>query len=143
MSSTLNTYTTNWFKVRHPFMVEEWIELLNKTAESIGGDETFTLHHYKGQMRITGYDLIDQDFGYYEDEEQEEWIDLEEEIANMLVEGEIFRFTSISWFKGRLESMWITAHTWDKKRTSRDLGQVMKAMGEELEIDPKRLKGWN
>ena len=123
-------------------MVEEYVDRMNDTAECYDSGEVFTVHHHNGKMRITAYDVIDQSFGFYEDEEQEAWIDVEEEIVSMLAEGEIFRLTSLNWFKGRLESMFVSTYTWDGRRESLSLSDLMDGIGDKLAIDPKRLRGW-
>ena len=142
MSSTVNTFTSNWFKVKHLFMIEEYVERINEHAECYDSGSLLTIHHHNGKIRLTAYDLIDQSFGFYEDEEQEEWIDLEEEIASILEEGEIFRLTSLSWFKGRLETMFVSTYTWDGRRESISLSNLMEDMADKLSVEAKSLRGW-
>ena len=143
MSSVVSTFTSNWFKVKHPYIIEEYVERMNENTECYDSGECFTVHHHKGQVRLTAYDVIDQSLGFYEDEEQEEWIDLEDEIAGMLEEGEVFRITSLNWFKGRLDSMFVSTYTWDGRHETHSLSTILEDMGQKLEIDPKILKGWN
>lgn len=143
MSSTIDTFTSNWFRVKYPSIIEESIDRINDHLECLPSGEALTLHHHKGKIRLTGFDMIDQSLGYYEDEEQEEWIDLEEEIAGMLEEGEVFRLTSLSWFKGRLSTMFVSVYTWDGRRETRSLSAMLSEIGEQLELDPKVLEGWN
>ena len=143
MSATINTFTSNWFRVKHPYIVEEYVQRINENLECLPSGEELTLHEHKGQMRITGFDMIDQSLGFYEDEEQEEWIDLEEEIAGMLEEGEVFRITSLSWFKGRLSSMFMSVYTWDGRQETRSLNTWTEEVSQSLELDPKKLEGWN
>ena len=140
---TLNTYTSNWFKVDDPDSLEDYVLLINERVEYLNEDEQLTLHYHNGQIRLTAFDLIDQSLGYYEDEEEEEWIDLEEKIAEMLVEGEVFRLTSMSWFKGRLSHFDMSVSTWDGRRESRSVYQWDQEMSEKLAIDKKQLGGWN
>ena len=143
MSSTINTFTSNWFRVKHPFIVEEYVERINDNLECLPSGDPLTLHEHKGKLRITGFDMIDQSLGFYEDDEQEEWIDLEEEIAGMLEEGEVFRITSISWFKGRLSTMFMSVYTWDGRRETRSLSSWSEELSDKLGLDPKVLEGWN
>ena len=143
MSSTISTFTTNWFSVKHPFIVEEYIQRINDHLECLPSGDPLTLHEHKGKLRITGFDMIDQSLGFYEDDEQEEWIDLEEEIAGMLEEGEVFRITSISWFKGRLSTMFMSVYTWDGRQETRSLSSWSDEISDKLELDPKVLEGWN
>ena len=143
MSSTINTFTSNWFRVKHPFIVEEYVERINDYLECLPSGDPLTLHEHKGKLRITGFDMIDQSLGFYEDDEQEEWIDLEEEIAGMLEEGEVFRITSISWFKGRLSTMFMSVYTWDGRRETRSLSSWSEELSDKLGLDPKVLEGWN
>ena len=143
MSATINTFTSNWFRVKHPYIVEEYVQRINENLECLPSGEELTVHEHKGQMRITGFDMIDQSLGFYEDEEQEEWIDLEEEIAGMLEEGEVFRITSLSWFKGRLSSMFMSVYTWDGRQETRSLNTWTEEVSQSLELDPKKLEGWN
>ena len=143
MSSTVSTFTSNWFKVKYTSMVEDYIDRMNETAECYESGECFTVHHRNGQIRITAYDVIDQSLGFYEDDEQEYWIDVEEEISTMLEEGEVFRITSLNWFKGRLESMFMSTYTWDGRQETRSLDHLLDDVSQKLEIDSKKLKGWN
>ena len=143
MSSTINTYTTNWVKIKHVSIIEEHVQYINEKAECLDSGDLFTVNHHKGQIRITAFDVMDQSFGYYEDEEEEVWIDLEEEITGLLAEGEILRVTSLSWFKGRLESMSISVSTWDGRHETRDANTLFKDISQQLDIDKKKLGGWN
>ena len=143
MSSTINTFTSNWFRVKHPYIVEEYVERINENAECLPSGECLTIHEHQGNMRITAFDMVDQTLGFYEDEEQEEWVDLEEVIAEMLEENEIFRITSISWFKGRLSSMFMSVYTWDGRQETRSLNQWSDDISQSLDIEPKRLDGWS
>ena len=143
MSMTLNTYTSNWFKVKYPDELEEYVDLINERVEFLDDNEKLTLHYHNGQLRLTAYDLIDQSLGYYEDEEEEDWVDLEEKIAEMLEENEVFRLTSMSWFKGRLSHFDMSVHTWDGRRESRAIYQWDQEISEKLNIDKKVLGGWN
>lgn len=143
MSSTINTYTTNWFRVKYPDEIEEHIERMNKDAECFESGDIFTVHHHKGQIRLTAFDVIEQSFGYYEEEAEEGWVDLEEEIASALEEGEVLRLTSLSWFKGRLESMSVSVSTWDGRRENRSFKTWNEEMSQSLNIDKKLLRGWN
>ena len=133
MSSTVSSYTTNWFKVKHLFEIEEHIDRINEKVEHYESGDSFTIHHHKGRIRITGFDLIDQSFGYYEDDENEVWIDLEEEMIHLLDEGEVLRLTIVEWFKGRLESVNVNVSTWDGRRESRSMQSWMTEMSESLE----------
>ena len=144
MSSTISTFTTNWVKVKFPSFIEEHVDRLNEKAECLPGGSVFTVDHYKGQIRVTAYDVIDQGLGYYEDEDEEEgWIDLEDEIIEGLIEGEVLRLTTLSWFKGRLESMEVSVTTWDGRRESRSSRELHAEIAQKLEIDQKQLGGWN
>ena len=143
MSSTISSYTTNWIKVKYVYEIEEHIQHMNETAECFESGDLFTIHHHKGQIRITGFDLIDQSLGYYEDEEEEVWIDLEEALVNVLAKGEVLRLTSLSWFKGRLESADISVTTWDGRHEHRSMNTWMTEISQSLDIDAKQLKGWN
>ena len=143
MSSTINTYTTNWVTLKETFSIEEHVQYINEKAECLDSGDLFTVNHYKGQIRITAFDVIDQSFGYYEDEEEEIWIDLEEEIVNVLAEGETLRLTSISWFKGRLESMDISVRTWDGRQEARSARSLFQDISQKLDVDQKKLGGWN
>ena len=144
MSSIINTFTTNWVKVTDSSSIEEHVERLNEKAECLSGGNLFTVDYYKGQIRVTAYDVIDQGLGYYEDEEEEEgWIDLEDEITGSLAQGEVLRLTTLSWFKGRLESMEVSVTTWDGRRESRSSRELYADIAQKLEIDKKQLEGWN
>ena len=144
MSSTINTYVTNWVKVKHDSIIEEHVNYLNEKAECLPGGSLFEVNYHKGQIRITAYDVIDQGLGYYEDEEMEEgWIDLEDEIIGLLAKGEVLRLTTLSWFKGRLESMDVSVTTWDGRREGRSSRELYKDIAQKLEVDPKQLGGWN
>ena len=144
MSSMINTYVTNWVKVKNDSIIEEHVTYLNEKAECLSGGSLFEVHYHKGQIRITAYDVIDQGLGYYEDEETEEgWIDLEDELVEMLAEGEVLRLTTLSWFKGRLESLDVTVSTWDGRRQRRSIQEWDTEIAQALAIDKKQLKGWN
>lgn len=143
MSSIISTYTTNWVKIKDDFRIEEHIRCLNEKVECFDSGDGFTVNHYKGQIRITAFDVIDQSFGYYEDEDEEVWIDLEEEITGLLVEGEVLRVTSLSWFKSRLDSINISVTTWDGRHETRSSNTLFDDLSQVLEIDKKKLGGWN
>lgn len=123
--------------------MEEHITFINERVEYLNESDQLTLHHHNGQIRLTAFDLIDQSLGYYENEDEEEWVDLEEVIAEMLEEGEVFRLTSISWFKGCLNHFNMNVHTWDGRQEGRLLYQWDTDISEKLEIDKKQLGGWN
>ena len=143
MSASIETFTSNWFRVKDLDLVEEYVARINENSECLPSGERLTIHEHKGQIRLTGFDLVDQSLGFYEDEDEEEWIDLEEEIAGVLEEGEVFRLTSISWFKGRLSTMFISVYTWDGRSETRNVNQLFDDIGETLGFDPKVLEGWN
>ena len=135
MSSMINTYVTNWVKVKNDSIIEEHVTYLNEKAECLPGGSLFEVNYHKGQIRITAYDVIDQGLGYYEDEETEEgWIDLEDELVELLAEGEVLRLTTLSWFKGRLESLDVTVSTWDGRRQRRSI--------QEWDTEISRRPGW-
>ena len=143
MSSIINTYTTNWFTVKHLFIIEEYVQHINEKVEYLNSGAELTIHHHKGKIRLTAFDLIDQSLGYYEDEEEEEWIDLEDEIAKILEEGEVLRVTTVSWFKGRVDLISMTVTTWDGRQESRSFRSWIEEMSQSLGIDKKQLDGWN
>ena len=142
MSSSIHTFTSNWFKVKNPSFIEDYVCRINDGVEYLDSGDQLTMHEYQGKIRLTAFDMIDQTLGFYEDEDCEEWIDLEEEIAGMLEEGEVFRLTSISWFKGRLSEMRLSVHTWDGRQKSTSIDEWTSALSQELEVDSKRLSGW-
>lgn len=143
MSSTINTYTSNWFQVKDLDQIEEYVVRINETVEYINPNEELTIHHRNGQIRLTAFDMIDQSLGFYEDEEEEEWIDLESKIADMLEEGEVFRLSSISWFKGRLSHVNFSVYTWDGRQESRSLNDWDAEISKQLDLEKNCLDGWN
>lgn len=143
MSASIDTVTSNWFQVTDIDTLEEYVTRINENLECLPSGESLTIHHHKGKIRLTGFDMIDQSLGFYEDEEEEEWIDLEEVIAEMLAEGEVFRLTSLSWFKGRLSTMFLSVYTWDGRRETRSLSDISTEISEKLALEAKALDGWN
>ncbi|MEE2643549.1 MAG: hypothetical protein VYD19_01335 [Myxococcota bacterium] len=143
MSASIDTVASNWFQVTDVDMLEEYVTQINDHLECLPSGEPLTIHHRNGQIRLTGFDMIDQSLGFYEDEEEEEWIDLEEVIAGMLAEGEVFRLTSLSWFKGRLSTMFVSVYTWDGRRETRSLSEISGEISEKLGLEAKTLDGWN
>jgi hypothetical protein len=140
LSSCINTYTTNWFKVTDLSTLEDYVERC--TFECLNSGDNLTIHHHNGAIRLTAFDVIDQGFGLY-DEDEDEFIDLSDIISEMLEEGEVFRLTTVVWFKGRLDHMSISVHTWDGRSASRGNTQILKELSEDLEINVKSLDGWN
>jgi len=120
--------------------LEEYVERCS--FECLDSGDDLTIHHHKGAIRLTAFDVIDQGFGLY-DEDEDEFIDLSDIISEMLEEGEVFRLTTIVWFKGRLDHMSVSVHTWDGRSAARRDDQILKELSEELEINVKRLDGWN
>ena len=60
MSATIDTFTSNWFRVKYPSIIEEYVDRVNDHLECLPSGEALTLHHHKGQIRLTGFDMIDQ-----------------------------------------------------------------------------------
>ena len=139
LSSTISTYTTNWFKVTNLAYLEELIE--RTQMECFDSGEPMTLNHHQGKVRITAYDVIEQGFGFY-DEDEDDFINFEDEIVAILADGEVFRLSTISWFKGRLEHASISVTTWDGRSAYGDLGSLGDELSAQLEIDRKVLSGW-
>ena len=145
MSSTLNSYVTNWFRVTDPDELKRLVAKASFNCTSFGED--IRLHHNDGKYRITVYDAYDASFTYYDEndpvcQKYGESISLDESLAKLLAEGEVFRVSTIVWFKGRLDYLNVTVHTWDGRSASRGLETIHGELAKELGLDEKQFDGY-
>ena len=141
MSAIISSWTTNWFGVKDEEQVRTIVDRLNEGITCLDYGEEAVLHEHDGRYRLTLYEAVGGEFGYY-CEEEGETLDAGYLISECLSEGEVLRVTSISWFKGRISWMGIDVYTSDGRSASRSLQDLEDSIAKQLDVDRKKLDGW-
>ena len=138
MSSTIVSFTSNWFRVSDLDSLRDHISNIYCNPCSYGA--AVELEESGNRVRLTMYDNHVAELAY--EDEDGDFIELAGVIQDMLVEGEVFRLTTLSWFKGRLEYHNEDVYTWDGRSFSSGTNEIRKKAAEELGIESARLDGW-
>ena len=143
MSHFTDTFTTNWFRVTDPDLLDQLIDRAaqaNPEADVPFELRAGRLKSGEGVYRIQAFDVMEGDFGWRD--EEGELTDLGEEIQPILCEGEVLRVTHIGWHKGTVHTCNVYLLTWDGRSEYKDLIEVQRELCSKLNVDVKKVEGF-